>query len=488
MAAMRALALLIVAGCGSGGGTPAPDAGTTLVATFPAGFHWGAATAPYQNEGGLHGTDWYTFESSCGQCSHDRADDGPDSWNRWEADLDLARAGKHNAIRLGIDWSRVFPDGMDAPPDAAAVARYHEILRGARERGLRPLVTLHHFATPTWLAGAWLHADAAARFEDWARFAGAEFGAEVDWWVTINEPIVYVTFGYLLGSWPPGHVADLASALQAVDALLDGHARAYDALHAADTVDADGDGRAAWVSITSHQRVYRGKTTSAEDARAAAILQSLGNRLFFDALVLGRRDTNYDLDFDDPGERDFTRLAGKLDYLGVNYYGVALVEAFAPGTPPPLVGNLLLADLGPHGFVTPVNDLGWAIYPTGFRPVLEEARAYGLPILITENGIADADDNQRPRFLVDHLHELAMAIAAGIDVRGYYHWTLVDNFEWAAGFCAKFGLAGFDPTTRTRTARPSADVYRRIIEANGIPADLATLPAYPEPGLSCPRF
>ena len=487
MAVMRWLLLLTAVACGGGGSTGTPDAG--LAATFPAGFHWGAASAPYQVEGGLHGTDWYAFESSCGPCSHEHADDGPDFWNRWQTDLDLARDGKHNSIRLGLDWSRVFPDGMDQPADAAAVQRYHDILRGARDRGLRPLVTLHHFATPTWLPGAWLHAQAATSFEAWARWAAQEYGGEVDWWVTLNEPIVYVTFGYLLGSWPPGHVADLASALAVVDALLDGHARAYDAIHAADTVDADGDGRAAWVSIASHQRVYRGKVPGdANDTRAAAILQSLGNRLFFDALVFGKRDTNYDLDFDDPGERDFTHLANRLDYLGINYYGIALVESFAPGTPPPLVGTLLLADLGAYGFVSPVTDMGWAIYPEGFGPVLEELRQYGLPVVITENGIADADDNQRPRFLIDHLKAVADAIESGIDIRGYYHWALTDNFEWAAGFCPKFGLIAYD-SARVRKARASADVYRRIIEANGIPADLFDHdPGYPEPGLSCPRF
>ena len=165
------------------------------------------------------------------------------------------------------------------------------------------------------------------------------------------------------------------------------------------------------------------------------------------------------------------------------------MRSFGPGTPPPLVGQPLLVDLGQYGFVTPVTDMGWAIYPEGFGAVLEELRQYGLPVVVTENGIADADDNQRPRFLVDHLRQVATAIGAGIDVRGYYHWTLVDNFEWAAGFCPKFGLASFDRSAadRKRAARGSAAVYRRIIELGGIPLDLTQLPDYPAPGLACPR-
>lgn len=493
---MKPLLLLVLAlaACGDDDDVAAiPDAGApdarVLVATFPAGFLWGTGNAPYQVEGGLHGTDWFAWEG-CARCSADHADDGPDFWNRYDADFALAQGGGHNTIRIGIDWSRVFPDGMDAPADADAVARYHQILAAARARGLAPMVTLHHFATPTWLAGGWLDPTAAARFAAWARFCAGEFGAEVDWWITINEPIVYVLSGYLSGDFPPGNVADVPGALAVVDAMLAGHAQAYDAIHDADDGDADGDGRAARVSIAGHQRVFRGLNPGTDDDRAALVLASIANRAFFDALVLGRRDLNFDLDFDDEGEQGLEELAGRLDFLGVNYYGISLVQSFGPSAPPPLVGLPMMNDLADVGFDAPETDFGWSIYPQGFTQVLEELRPYGLPVVITENGLADADDNQRPRFLIDHLRAVADAIAGGIDVRGYYHWTLVDNFEWAAGFCPRFGLASFDAGSpeRTRSPRGSLAVYRQIIEAGGISAQLvAQYPSYPAPGLSCPR-
>lgn len=353
----------------------------------------------------------------CPRCSGDHADDGPDFWDRYDADFALAQSGHHNAFRLGIDWSRVFPDGMDAPPDAAAVARYHQFLGAARGRGLRPMVTLHHFATPTWLAEAWKDADAAARFAAFARWAAGEFGGEVDWWITINEPIVLVLSGYLSGDFPPGALADVPSALLVVDHLLEGHARAYDAIHDADTVDSDGDGKAAWVSIAGHQRVFRGLTPGSDDDRAARVLAAIANRAFFDALVLGRRDLNFDLDFDDPGEQGLTQLGGRMDFLGVNYYGISLVRSLGASAPPPLVGIPLMNDLDSVGFAAPQTDFGWSIYPEGFGEVLEELRPYGLPIVITENGLADADDDQRPKFLLDHLREVADGCTARSSMR-----------------------------------------------------------------------
>lgn len=268
--------------------------------------------------------------------------------------------------------------------------------------------------------------------------------------------------------------------------MLAAHAAAYDAIHDSDGGDVDGDGRAAWVSIAGHQRVFRGAVAGTDDDRAAAILASIANRLFFDALVFGKRDLNYDLDFDDAGEQGLTQLGGRLDFLGVNYYGLSVVTSLGPTAPPPLVGVPSMNDLPGY----PASDVGWAIYPEGFGPVLEELRPYGLPIVITENGIADADDDQRPRFLVDHLRAVGEAIAGGLDIRGYYHWTLVDNFEWAGGFCPRFGLASFDAGSpaRTRTARGSLAVYREIIEAGGITAELAArFPAGVTSATPCPR-
>jgi beta-glucosidase len=481
---VRRLWLLALAACGGPSVTLPPPVGD-----FPAGFLWGTAIAPYQVEGGLHASDWYPWETACPQCSGDSADDGPDFFAHWEDDLDTARDLGHTTIRLGIEWSRIYPTA-DAAPDPQAVARYHQILAGARARGLEPMVTLHHFTTPVWLDGGWENAEAATRFTAWAGWAAGEFGAEVDWWVTINEPMAVVAGGYLGGMFPPGHVLDTEGALRVLDAMLVGHVGGYDAIHAADTTDADGDGRAALVSIASHNRVFLPRVPgNANDIRAADLLRYVNNTFFFEACVRGRRDLNWDLDFDDPGETGLTELMGRMDWAGINYYGMSLVVGQQNGRPP-FVGLTFMNDLDRQGVDAAINDFGWAIVPSGLRTVIDEIAPFGLPILITENGVADSDDDQRPRFLVEHLYELAKAIDDGIDIRGYYHWTLFDNFEWAAGYCPHFGLVAvdFESPLRTRTPRPSADVYRRIIEAGTVDPDFfAEFPAYGESTVKCAR-
>jgi beta-glucosidase len=469
----RLLAAVLLAACGGGSSASLPEP----VGAFPPGFLWGTAIAPYQVEGGLTGDDWYAWETECRVCTGERADDGPDFFAHWEADLDAAAAMKNTSIRLGIDWSRLFPTEqalLDLAPDPSAVARYHQILAGARARGLEPMLTLHHFATPTWLEEGWEDPEVVTRFETFARWAAAEYGGEVDWWVTINEPMAVVAGGYLGGMFPPGHVLDTEGGLAVLDAMLHAHVRGYDAIHEADVTDADGDGQAAMVSIASHNRVFQARTAgNPDDERAASLLRYVNNTLFFEACVNGRQDLNWDLDFDDEGETGLTDRQGRMDWVGVNYYGMSLVIGQRAGTPP-FLGLTFMNDLDLRGIDAPISDFGWAVLPRGLRTILDELAPFGLPILVTENGLADADDDQRPRFLVEHLYEIARAVDDGIDVRGYYHWTLMDNFEWAAGYCPRFGLVevDFSSPDKTRTPRASADVYRRIIESGTVAPSL----------------
>jgi beta-glucosidase/6-phospho-beta-glucosidase/beta-galactosidase len=507
---------LSVAACGStatvtpDAGAPdagAPDAGTpdagapdaalpAPVGPFPTGFQWGTAIAPYQVEGGLHGDDWFRWETLCGSnCSGQHADDGPDFWDHYDEDFARAEALGTNAIRLGIDWSRVFPTAGGAP-DADAVAHYHAILASARQHHLLPMVTLHHFATPTWLMDlddlahkpGWEDPAIVPAFVDWATYCAGEFGGEVDWWVTINEPFAYISGGYLSGTFPPGRVLDVAAASKVAQNMLDAAAQAYDAIHAHDTVDADGDGKAALVSFATHNRVFLPlDPASAADMAAADTIRKLNNLLFLEALVRGNVDLNFDGDTDDPDETDNAAYKGKLDWIGLNYYGVSLVQAL-PGGTFPLVGLPFISDLDNLGLAGPLTDFGWTDYPQGFRPVLDEVAAYGLPIIVTENGIADADDDQRPRFLIEHLYALARAIDDGLDIRGYYHWSLMDNFEWAAGYCPRFGLYRVDFTdpARPRHMGAGAAVYRTIIQSNTVSPQLfAAYPTFPPPGLVC---
>lgn len=504
-------AVLVATGCGGDDGpAPAADAATAdafippPIGEFPAEFLWGAAIAPYQVEGGLHATDWYQWESGlCGnRCSGDHADDGPDFWNKYETDLANAAMMHNNAIRLGIEWGRVFPTAAswdDMTPDADALTRYHAILDFARAQGLNPMVTLHHFSTPSWLQDledlenkpGWEDPTIVQKFEQWAAFLATEFGDDVDWWITLNEPMVYVTAGWLGGVFPPGKSGQNETAIAVTWTLIDAHARAYDALHLHDTIDADGDGASAMVSISQHMRVYRPLDPSDPEAvRATEVIEHFEDILFVDAIVYGRRDLNLDLDTDDPGEEPDPMLAGRADYLGLNYYGLSFVVPTGAEDLYPFIGIAMQNDLDIRAdFFAPITDFGWSIHPEGFREVLDRGATWGLPIVVTENGLADGDDNQRPRFLLDHLYVLGQA-SADMEIRGYFHWSLVDNFEWASGFCPQFGLFHFDRQSpdRTRTMGEGAEVYRTIIDANTVPVELfGVYPGYPGPGLFCPR-
>lgn len=499
MRSRLALAFLIAAGCGDNG---EPVDLPPAVGSFPEGFLWGSAIAPYQVEGDLHATDWYQWETLCGsRCSGETADDGPAFLVHFEEDLDAARAMGNNAIRIGIDWSRLFPTEASFPddPDPDAVAIYHDVIAAARARDLAVMVTLIHFALPTWIhdmedeaaAPGWEDPAIVEQFAAFAGWAGAEYGDEVDLWITLNEPFVNLVGGWVSGDVPPGKALEIDLALEVGERMIRAHAAGYDALHAADIGDADGDGMPARVSIAQHSRIFVPKDPANDrQVRAAETFRYLLNDYFLNGAVYGDLDRNYDGDTDDEGDvAGDPDLAGRMDFIGLNYYGVTMVLETANDDSFPIIGIPLLNDLDNQGFDAPKSDFGWAIYPAGLRQLLEELRPYDLPIQITENGVADATDALRPRFLIEHLYEVAGAIDDGIDVEGYYHWALMDNFEWGSGYCPRFGLlrVDFADPARARTAGAGAEVYRRIIEDGTVAPSLFGEFEYGEPGF-CPRL
>lgn len=488
---------------------------------FPQGFLWGSATAPYQIEGGLSHTDWGAWERMPGRVLNgDRADDGPRSLQFFTADLDALVASGQNSYRFGVEWARLFPTAdawqrcraaasMPLPQfvtacrgaaSADGVDYYHRVLRAMADRRLVPMVTLQHFTLPTYLhdlgsdAGAqgWTRAGIVDDFAAWARFVGAEYGREVDWWVTINEPVVTVAGGYLQGVFPPGRSADFASARVILRAMILAHARAYDALHEADTtsamVGADAGGaRPCMVSIATHNRVFRARDPMrADDVTAAETAQYVNNRLMLEAIVNGDLDADADGALDGPDDRtNDPALRARADYIGLNYYGLSLVRGVS-------IIPILRGLPEQVGLPTPLpkSDLDWDIYPQGFLLVMRELDRYRLPILITENGVADAVGMNRQRFLAEHLAIVARAIREGVDVRGYFHWSVIDNFEWAEGYCPRFGLYTVDyrDPMRARTPTPAAGLYRQIIAAGEVSdALLGSLPQYQPPRLCHPR-
>jgi beta-glucosidase len=430
--------------------------------TFPAGFLWGAATSAHQVEGGNHRNDWWRFEHQPGTIADGtKSGDACRHYQRFDEDFALAAADGHNAHRLSIEWSRIEPERDRIDPEA--VAHYHAVFESLRRHRLTPIVTLHHFTNPLWIAdhGGWENRDTIERFAGFVRFCAREYGGEVDWWCTVNEPEVYAFRSYSEGTWPPGRRDDSA-ALAVIANLLEAHGRAYHVLHAEDTRDADGDGRAAavgfakaWVPLEPLRPWFP------PDWLRATIESAVFNQAVLRGPILG------DIDLFIPGVRRVRRhvpeLKKSLDWFGLNHYTRWKVDALARD---------------PHVVPTgaPRTDLGWEIHPPGFEEAVMHAAESEVPVLVTENGFADHTDAFRPRALVEYLLAMGVAMDRGARVIGYLHWSLMDNFEWAEGFRPRFGLYGVDHDRpdAPRVRRRSADLFARIARANAISAEMLT--------------
>lgn len=416
--------------------------------TFPRDFRWGTATSAHQVEGHNVHNDWWAWEQEPGRIwSGDRSGLACDWWNSAERDFDTAAELHQNAHRLSIEWSRIQPS-LDRW-DESAVDRYRQMLRGLRRRGIEPMVTLHHFTNPLWFAdrGGWDHDEAATMFARFVERVVPSLAEFVHLWCTVNEPVGWALSTYVSGAWPPGK-RSVRRGLKALTQLLRAHAAAYRIIHRAQPE--------AQVGFANYFRLF-------DPARAALPLDRLVasrqhhfvNTSFVDGAATGRVRAL-------PWVVNVPEAARTLDFIGVNYYTRDMV-AFDLRRPKQFFGRNFPAP------GAPVSDGGYGeIYPEGLYRVLRLAARYGKPIYITENGLPDADDDQRPAFIVAHLSQVWRALQEGIPVRGYYHWSLVDNFEWTRGWSLKFGLIEVDPVAQTRTPRPSASLYAQICKSGAI--------------------
>jgi len=423
---------------------------------FPSGFLWGAATSAHQVEGRNTANDWWRFERRKGAIRGERCSgDACRHWELFDEDFARAAADGHNAHRLSLEWSRLEPARGQFDP--GAVAHYHEVFASLRRHRLTPIVTLHHFTNPLWVAdaGGWEVRETIDHFERFVRFCAREYGAEVDWWCTVNEPEVYAFRGWSEGVWPPA-VHDESRALSVVANLLEAHGRAYRVLKAEDKADADGDGFSATIGFAKHY-------TQLEPLRAWNPLDRLQaffeTRVFIEAVEHATVDGTIELSI--PGARSVRRvlpeLKGALDWYGLNYYTRWMVRALSQRPHVARPGALR-------------NDLNWEIWPEGFEEALVHAGRLGHPVLVTENGVADAKDVLRPSAIIAFVEAMHRAIASGVSVLGYLHWSLLDNFEWSDGYDGRFGLyaVDFERRERPRTRRASAEVYARIARANAL--------------------
>jgi beta-glucosidase len=407
------------------------------VRRFPDGFLWGCATAAHQVEGGNHNCDWWEFEQRGGIRTGDSADPACDHYRRFREDFALLRRLHNNAHRLSVEWSRVEPSPGEF--DSVQIAHYREVLSELRAQGMAPMVTLHHFSSPTWFArrGGWAASGAGDAWLPFVRRAAEELGDLVAFWCTINEPNIYAYQGWMAGEFPPARRGDVAGLYRVLANLRRAHEDAYRELGRLTPDVPVGLAHHKWLMLPAEVRLRR-------DRMAAGVAQ----------LVMDRWPTG--------GGRLGRVVEAPGDYIGLNHYTGSLV-AFDPRRP----GEGFARRFNPPDL--PETDFGWALEPGWLRESLEQLRDLGRPVYVTENGIAAADDERRQEFLPAVLAQVWEAIQAGVDVRGYFHWTSHDNFEWAHGYSMRFGLISVDRDTQQRTVKPSARLFARIAEINALP-------------------
>jgi beta-glucosidase len=419
---------------------------------FPRGFLWGTATAAYQVEGNNPNSNWFAWEQEPGRIINgDRSGLACDWWNgRWRDDFRRAAEGSQNAHRMSVEWSRIQPT-LDRW-DEDALDRYVEMVRGLVELNMTPLITLHHYSDPQWFVdqGGWESDAAAGYFEKYVRKVVGALKDYTNLWCTLNEPNGYAILGFMQGLFPPGKkVTGLA--FKVMVNLVRAHAAAYHAIHQIQPE--------ARVGMANYYRSLQpAKKWSPLDGLVTNLLMRLNN-------IFPAAATDGIVRFITRRKR-VPEAKGTQDFLGIDYYTRDYVS-FDLFKPAELFSRRIFrpgAELSTTGFL--------ANEPAGMFEALKWGLKYNLPIIVTENGFEDADDRIRPRYMVEHLHQVWRAVNFNWPIKGYFHWTLVDNFEWERGWTQRFGLWELDVETQTRHKRPSADLYTEICRENGISDDM----------------
>ena len=416
---------------------------------FPDQFLWGTSTAAFQVEGQSAPSNWSIWEQDPTHIAQgQRSGRACDWWGgRWREDLDRAAGAGQNAHRTSVEWSRLQP--AEGKWDEGALGYYRSLIAGIRERGMVPFITLHHFTEPLWLTerGGWECKEAPTLFAAYVAKVVEALKDQVSLWATINEPNVFAYGGYLSGETPPG-VRDTKRAFRVMENLVRAHAAAYHAIHAIQPQ--------AQVCITIYYRGFAPARPWLPTDRIAALLQ---HRLFDD--LFPRALTDGVVNF--VGSKvSIPEAKQTQDLIAIDYYTTDHV-AFAPRA----ASNAFGRNFFPEGSV--VSDTGLIAYePEGIYEAVRWAKRFRLPVVIAENGVEDGDDHLRPRYLAEHLYQLWRALRLGVKVEGYFHWTLVDNFEWERGWTSRFGLWSLDVDTQERRKRPSADLYESICRDNGL--------------------
>jgi beta-glucosidase len=442
------------------------------VIEFPRNFLWGAATSAYQVEGspladGAGPSNWHRFSHTPGRV-HDgeTGDIACDHYHRYADDVALLRRLGINAYRFSVSWSRVMPRGRGAV-NPAGVDFYDRLVDALLANGIEPMVTLYHWDLPAALdeVGGWLNPEIAKWFAEYAAVVFRKLDGRVKLWTTLNEPWVSTDAGYLHGVHAPGHRSAFEAPI-ASHRLLLAHAEAVRAYRA--------EGRHRIGLVVNLEPKYAASNDAA-DLAAVARADAYMNRQYLDPVFLGRYPEELAEVFGEAWPRwpadDFALIRQPIDFLGVNYYTRNITRFDARAWPlraAPVVQKRATR-----------TETGWEVFPAGLTRVLTWVKErYGNPpVYVTENGAAffdppslDGDrvaDPLRVDYLRKHLTAVHAAIEAGADVRGYFVWSLLDNFEWSAGYSKRFGIVHVDFETQTRTPKDSAAFYSDVIASNG---------------------
>jgi beta-glucosidase len=416
---------------------------------LPGDFLAGCATAATQIEGGDRNNNWYEW------CEKGKIKDGTsciraaDHWNRYAEDIDIMARLNMKVYRMGLEWSRIEPE--NGVFDVAAVRHYRDEISLLLEKGIKPLVTLHHFVHPLWFCkeGEFETEKCVKYFERYTRYAVENLGDLVSEYITINEPNVYAAHGYFFGTWPPGK-KDFRLAMKVYRNMTLCHIASYRTIH--ETRLANGFKGKTMVGVANHLRIFDPATVNPLDFLAARAMR----HIFQDAVM---RSMSGGFLIPPVGLGAPSGTGCFADFLGINYYTRSMVrfngfkDEFRVGASK--------------------NDLGWEIYPEGLSRLCRRYyKKYGLPIWITENGTCDGKDAFRAEYIYSHLREVSELCGGGIPVERYYHWTLTDNFEWAEGESARFGLVALNYETQERRIRKSGEFFGEICRSNAVTEDM----------------
>jgi len=498
---------------------------------FPENFLWGVSMSGFQFEmsdpAGKSidpNTDWYvwvrdTINVQKGLVSGDLPENGVDYWNLYKKDHNTAKNLGLNAYRIGIEWSRVFPENtdkievgverasdgkiskievddqaieeLDKTADKEALNHYRDIIKDLKSKGFKVFVCLNHFTLPLWIHNpiivrdtklskgpkGWFDEKTIIEFTKYAAYLAWKVGDIVDNWATFNEPMVVSETGYTISqSGFPQELDDFKASQKVALNMVIAHARAYDAIKDMDTIKAD-EGSLNPANVGLIHNVIPAKPLDEENelhVKAANFIDRTHNHFFPQSISYGWLDENLNGAKERGEMKDY--LGQRLDWIGVNYYTRSVVKGRRSILARLFAEELVIPEMVPnYGFLCqpnsksadgmPTSDFGWEAFPEGLLEALKAMERYNRPLYIMENGIADVRDDLRPKFIIDHLQILGRALnEEKIDIRGYFHWSLTDNYEWAKGFSMKFGLYAVDLQSKKRIKRKSANIYKKIIE------------------------